>query len=436
MAIIDPTREPNRTPVARQFATAKTIGEKHILAPKRLPDGSLPMARLTIGAMTDKEERSIRELYNYITRGPLNPRFIFPDRGFVTTTVQQQFWELGNQRVIAFPEIMVAELTGWIGVPFRNSYLHSWLPRAFEKCRTDARKDGPLYIANVLGLVFNRLQPFNVAVLNKADMLPYGYDYYVQLLSVRKRVGIRVAKDLHAELVREPTEIELRNRLQRDFDTRIVPIAFKGWEGRGKRNFMADEELVVSAVITAIMTGQHTMVITRDNDVFDQFTKLFELIVADYFCLRFADVLRYNPNTPMQPTLIEHEEFTITDSVVISRDDMEGLPPYEHTPVHCFCALVGSHCTDPKISIAGYCLEKEMNRLLLTKTETGGKNTSHFPGKNVAGGDWHGEKGHGSLFVRCEEKLRDYEGVSVTYRDLQRALQGIPHIFVNKWLPR
>ena len=51
--------------------------------------------------------------------------------------------------------------------------------------------------------------------------------------------------------------------------TSLGPIAFKGWKGQGKRNYLADEELVVSAVITAIMTGESTTILTWDNDLLD-----------------------------------------------------------------------------------------------------------------------------------------------------------------------
>src|SRR5207302_1618673 len=109
--------------------------------------------------------------------------------------------------------------------------------------------------------VCNRLEPFRVGVLKKGEMMRYGYEYYVNLLSVRKRIGIRVAKQLQTELGGSPTDHEVRNRLNRDYHPRVGPIAFKGWKDKGKRNYMADEEMVVSAVITAIMTGGTTTIL-------------------------------------------------------------------------------------------------------------------------------------------------------------------------------
>jgi hypothetical protein len=432
MAIIDLTRKPKATPVARQYATAKVIGEMKIVPPKPGPDGRISMARLSFGVLTEKEDRSVRELYNYITHGPFNPRYLFPDTCFITSAVQQQFWEFGSQRFVAFPEAIVSELSAWLETPFRNSYLHSWLPRAFERCGTAGHADGPCRIANVLGLVFNRFQHFNVAILRKAEMLAYGYDYYVQLLSVRKRIGIRIAMGLAAEQGREPTDAEMKTRLQRDFDERVASIAFKGWKDQAKPNFMADEKLVVSAVVTAIVTGQPTLILTRDNDVFDQFTKLFELIIPDYYCYRFAEVLYHNPDAPMFPDEFEQDGIKFIDSVVLPRDEVDRLPPYEYKPVHAYCALVGGPCTDPKISLAGYCLEREMTGLLETKTETNGKNTRHFPGRNIG----LGATGFGNrtLFARCEEGMTDYEGVSVTTRDRHHAINSTGEVLLYKWI--
>jgi hypothetical protein len=440
--VFDPTRKSNPTPVARHFATTEPIAERFVLPPQPTWNYSLPMTRLSFGVLTPKEDRSIRNLYDLITRGQLTSRFIFPDTSFITTRIQEQFWELGNQRTIAFSEMTVAELSGWLRNPIHNSYLHTWLPRALEECRTSGLKHGPLRLANVLGTVFNRLHPLHVGILSKADMLLYGYDYYVNLLSVRKRVGIRVANELRTELGRDPTDLDVRKRLNRDYHARVVPIAFKGWKDQGKRNYMADEELVVSAVITAIMTGDATMILTWDTDIFEQFTKLVEVVSADYICYRFGLVRYVNPDgVPMRTLPTDAASTTddgflgaAVDTIVVSDHDADGLPPYQYTPVHCFCVLVGNNCDDPKISIAGYCLEREMDNLLLTEGETNGKNTSHFPGKNIRSGTMIRDGKIGILFAIGEERMVEYEGLTVSWFDLQRALKGDPPLVRKVWV--
>lgn len=127
----------------------------------------------------------------------------------------------------------------------------------------------------------HQLNPKKVGILDKVSMSEYGLDYYVSLLSIRKREGIRVARQLEQKLGRDPYDAEVRNELQRVLDERITPLAFKGWKDQGKRNFTADEELVVSAAINSIMTGETGIVLTRDNDVFEQFAKLMEALTAN-----------------------------------------------------------------------------------------------------------------------------------------------------------
>jgi hypothetical protein len=51
---------------------------------------------------------------------------------------------------------------------------------------------------------------------------------------------------------------------RRDYHERVTPIAIEGSKRAGVRSYTADEELIVSSAITAIMTGQATMILTRE----------------------------------------------------------------------------------------------------------------------------------------------------------------------------
>jgi hypothetical protein len=82
---------------------------------------------------------------------------------------------------------------------------------------------------------------------------------------------------------------------------------------RGFRHSQADEELVVTAVFTAIATGRETLIQTRDTDVFEQFAKLMHLLSADYAAFRYAEVHFHNPDgCPM---------FPFADRRVLTRSD-------------------------------------------------------------------------------------------------------------------
>lgn len=437
--VIDPSRKPNSTQAARHFTTSAPIEEQYVLPPHPTWNYSRPMKRLTIGVITPKESRSIYNLWELITRRQIDCRLVFPDTGFITTEVQQQFWELGTDKIFLFSEMTTAELSGWINNPIHNEYLHAWLPRALEACKTSGDTDGPIRRTKALGTICNKLIPFWVGVLTKSEMNAYGYDYYVDLLSLRKRLGIRVANELRKELGREPQEREVRDRLNRDYHPRVMPIAIEGWKKAGARNYTADEEMIVSSVISAVVTGQSSMILTRDTDVFDQFIKMFELMTAQYMCYRFGEVRAANPDgVPMGPLTVtksDDSEFlgNTIEHAVIPQSEADRLPPYSHTPVHCYCVLVGNHAKDPRISIAGYCLETEMAGLLHVKGKTGGKNTYRFPGKNISIGTHQTDGRIGILFALGEERMIDYEGVRVSIIDLMQTFKDDPAVIRKIW---
>ena len=76
---------PNATPVAKHFRSAKPLFEKvSLLAQGNRRPTLRPMLRLSFGALTPKENRSIPELFDLIEHGSLNSRWVFPDTGFIT----------------------------------------------------------------------------------------------------------------------------------------------------------------------------------------------------------------------------------------------------------------------------------------------------------------------------------------------------------------
>ncbi len=119
--VFDPTRKPNLTPAARHFARNKPIAERSIVT--RAPKGTYAQAmpRLSLSVLTPKEDRSIRNVHAIITRGEFPSRFIFPDTSFITTKIQEHFWELGDRITLVFSEMTVGELSGWLHNPICNA---------------------------------------------------------------------------------------------------------------------------------------------------------------------------------------------------------------------------------------------------------------------------------------------------------------------------
>ncbi len=440
-------RKANSTPTAKHFNSSRPISEEFYdkQAVNRRPKRR-PLARLSFGVISPKEDRSIRNLFDLIESGPLECQSIFPDAGFFMKPMPAQFWEIGRGRLIGFSEMSVGELSGWLNYPIHNSYLHEWLPRALRNIGQQTASPGLLgRKTQVLGSVGHKLIPYTVGVANKAALNAFGYDYYVGMLSLRKKLGIAESRKLRTDLGREPTEQEMRNHLHNKFHPRIAPIAFKGWKDQGKRNFLADEELVVTAVLTAVVGCSDNLILTWDTDVFDQFTKLAELMSADYACFRWAEVHAQSPDgCPMFPMAIPADGSGCQDAfagnelhhIVISSSDVEQLPPSVfYTPVQVYCVLLGNNCIDPKMSTAAFCFEAEMAEMLRVKSVTGGKNTSRFPGRNmIVGTDLREGQMPGTLFSLAAENMLTYEGITVSWLDLQNALKCDPLIVRKHYL--
>jgi hypothetical protein len=433
--IWQPNRKPGQTHAARQFNAPSPVRSKLYSTdpcPFR-PENRMPTLRLAFNSLTDKKDVSIEAITDTLLKGCLKGTMLFPDTCFITTPIQRSFWRAVRAFPLGFPQMTVAELSGWLKTPFGNAYLHSWLPRALKNCESEPLKQRNLFrFCRVLGaLEHNVLTPVEVAVADRKVFERFGYSYYVNLLSIRKRLGVAAKRELTAQLGHDPTDSEFKQHLNREYKARGASLAFKGSRDFGKRNFLADEELVVTAVLTSILTGRETIILTRDNDVFDQFVKLMELIIEDYNCYRFATVRFLNPTgNPTYPVPISGHndelgfEGDTIENVVVPIEEVERLPPYEYKFVNTYCLLLGNSAWDLKASQAGCCLEREMWDLLRVKSVTGGKNTGHFGNKNVVSGMNAVDGDAKVAFFLGEEQYTDYEGVNVSKKDLRRALSS------------
>lgn len=93
-------------------------------------------------------------------------------------------------------------------------------------------------------------------------------DYYVNLLGARKKV-LTGGRDLAAEV--GPLNLQtVRASVQRAVGDRGYILARKGDEAAGRERF-TDELLVYTAVVAAVSTGQRVFLLTKDEDILEQF---------------------------------------------------------------------------------------------------------------------------------------------------------------------
>ncbi len=423
----------NFTPFARRFreSTSGTVVEQdHEFGKRRPPVAG--MHRLAFGAVTEKRDMPLGHLHDLITSGVLQSTFIFPDTCFISAPMLDKFWRFGGRCLIAFAESTIPELSAWIDNPFNNKYLHDWLPRAIRQCLAqNIRPDQLFRRADVLGAYGTELQPYGVVICNNAAYLPHGYQHYLDLLGLRKLIGNVVYQALSVKLNRPATEAELKQDLNKNFPG-FERLAFKGWKEYGKPNYFADEELVMTAVFTALAMEREALVLTRDTDVFEQFCNLMQMLSADYAAWRVGESIHHQPDfyslkaVATSPHKLLKEGFSddVIQEIVLPHEVMQILSPREFTPIHVHCVLIGNNTDEPKVSISSFCLEAEMKGMLNVKAETGGMNTNRFGTRDVSAGSREINGRMHALFMIGNQRMMTMEGRTVSKLNMTRAMSS------------
>lgn len=216
-------------------------------------------------------------------------------------------------------------------------------------------------------------------------------EYYVGLLGIRKRlVALKRAK-FEEEHGRPPDEEELRGlmrKLHEDLGPRGYMLAKKGGEKEGAPNFYTDEILVYLAMKTGIETGREVVILTKDEDIQEQFYKLQWLLDTHYRGMLLADMYAADPSRfvahpmPMDnPDL--GEMFVGSDNVLIERPNwLIAGAAAPILPMHCRPVMIHCWVVGERLSQMVFCAEREMERSLHTKAITGGLNTYKFGEQN------------------------------------------------------
>jgi hypothetical protein len=175
----------------------------------------------------------------------------------------------------------------------------------------------------------------------------------VHLLSVRKRLP----------------KLYNAAEIQRRFGERAALIAKKAKGSARSRTFYTDESLVYQATSSAIYTGRHTVILTKDEDVQEQFYKLIFFLNTQYRGMLLAD--RYARDfsnftihgMPMSDPF--STAFRGNNNVLVEKRSGldEELLPSECDPVMIECWTMGHRY----FSRMSFCAETQMAELLRVK---------------------------------------------------------------------
>jgi hypothetical protein len=208
------------------------------------------------------------------------------------------------------------------------------------------------------------------------------FDYYVGLLSLRRRALVLAAADFRREHGRDPEPAKrspLADWVQRKFGERGRLLATK------PAGAQTDEALVYLAVEHAITTGRQTLILTRDADVEEQFFKLLWLIDSHYRAMLLADDYVENFGTrrtlAVDPTLLDDPDgpFVPPDAVLVERDEdlCDVLPAHPH------CVGIACWTMRLKGTQLSFMAETEMAHVLAIKDRTGGLSTDRLGGRDL-----------------------------------------------------
>jgi hypothetical protein len=384
------SRKPNMTVTSRFYSEKAPLARRRVRGrlPKTPPNRSL-IGRLSFHGPTPKLDVSAAELAQSIGVHSLANAIIFPDTNVFSRELDISVWDAFWNRRICLTPLVFKELLPWLKTPFRNKPIRDRVMTAIKsQTSRDASPDTPT-------LLPHETPKLQVLYLNDGDdFMKHGYDYYFRLLALRKAWGPMAVRALTRKLGRSPTNDEFVGEVQKQVGPRGLLLAKKGLQALNSAhqlsaNKMTDEQLVVMAVLTAIMRGTEVFIVTRDPDVLEQYLKVLILIKEHYRSMLIADRYAANPDAvPFQKMPIECGGTYVpgfTGGSILQLEttdaDFNPLPPKFHF-VCVYCLLIGDGPADLKVTYCSFCAETEMAEVLRVKARTGGLSTDKFDGRN------------------------------------------------------
>jgi hypothetical protein len=213
------------------------------------------------------------------------------------------------------------------------------------------------------------------------------FTYYVSLLRQRRNAFGFYSSRFKEIRGRDPSQQELVEGVQRIYGQRGLGLVRKGGQNNGSDKWFADEALVFSAAWHSLCTGEPAIVLTQDQDVLEQFYKLWWFIDTHYRGMLMAKEYAAEPNryprSALPETAVTKTFFNLSESFMINRGSgrMREVLPKSCSPVVPECWLLNP--TRGSLTRLAFCAEVEMIQLLQEKGATGGLVSSSLDGHNL-----------------------------------------------------
>jgi len=298
----------------------------------------------------------------------------FLDTNIFTRELNPLIWSALTERRIPITTGVGRELLPWLKDPFCNKAIRDSVLAALTQV-TSSTPSG-------------QFPPSGFGLLAPGQRFAdHGYEYYVNLLALRKMMGPLAIAVLTKRLGRAPTQAEFHAEVQGRLGERGYLLAKKGLEANESPNKLTDEHLVVTAALTAITSGSEAVIMTRDPDVLEQYAKLCTLMKEHYRATLTAELYASSVATlPFREVSVggDMRDYFAGESVLqLETSDIEFNPlPRNFHFVCIYCLLVGGTPDNMKVTVSSFCAETEMAHALRIKASTGGLTTDKFGGRN------------------------------------------------------
>ena len=210
------------------------------------------------------------------------------------------------------------------------------------------------------------------------------YLYYIYLLQMRRNIFDLIKFQLQQRKGRDPDDDELMTAVQKTFGERGLVLAHKDGKSVPRDKRAVDESLVYFAFEHALRTGRHTVILTKDEDVLEQFYKLWWFIDTHYRASLIADFLANDrfafPLHAFPHVKFAEEMFDLRNAVLVELGPqrMISFLPKIFTFVPIECWLIRKEMMRLVLGA-----ETQMYRVLRIKGATGGLVSDKLEGRNL-----------------------------------------------------
>jgi hypothetical protein len=368
----------NMSVTSRFLTEARPIAERELPSPFPAPPRNRSaIGRLAFRGPTPKLDCSVDELVQAASLDSLEDAVFFLDTNMFTKELDPALWNAMCARKVAIAPGIWKELLPWLRTPFCNTVMRNDVVAAAQ--RQVAR-----------GGDTQQVSKGKIEILFLGEQyISLGYDYYHDLLALRKATGPVAANVLQKRFQRVPTRDEFLAEVQRNFGERGFLLARKGNDAATSTNRVTDEHLVVMAILTAILGGSEVFIVTRDADVLEQYFKVLVLMKENYRAMLAAEQYAAHPasmnfrEVPVENDGSHVPAFAGNNVLQLETTDSEFNPlPKSFHFVNVYCWLIGGDPNQLKATFVNFCAETEMSRMLKIKAATGGLNTDKFGERN------------------------------------------------------